>query len=619
MADKFNARLSVSDLDFDSIKANLKEYLSKQDEFKDINFEGSGINILMDLLAYNTHYQAFYTNMVANEMFLDSALKRNSIVSIAKHLGYTPSSVRAASATVDFYATGSQTFGDTISKGTMIQGTQGSSTMTFSTLDDASYTYDAEGNLAALNITIAEGKFENISYVVDSNVDQKFLIPSTADITTVSVRVQESIEDITGFSEKWQLSSDFNTIEKDDKAFHIQEVSLGEYEVYFGDGIVGKKPQNGNVVIVEYLSTTGSSANGFGRTDKEGSRIFQYSDTVVKVVTAAAGGGDPETNNSIKFYAPKAYQAQNRSVTPRDYEALLLRDYPDIESVVVWGGQENDPPEYGKVFIAVKPKSGLTIDLVKKQNISENILKKSNIVSVIPEIVDPDYTFIKIHTKFTYDSSMTVLAKNEMVSIVRQSVLDYVSVDLEKFDKDLYFSKLSKIIDLSSDAIVGNEISIKIEKRFVPRVGTEANYKIPFGNSIQHHRDGDQPIISSSVFVYKDDSNAIRLCYFEDDGYGNMRIYSFDNTMKKEILYANAGTVDYKEGLISLKDFRPLFIPNNTFIKVNTTPKNNNIFATQKQILTIDNSDPESIITEAKTILETSRGRPGISTNTDLV
>jgi hypothetical protein len=618
MSERFNAKLSVSDLDFDSIKSNLKEYLSKQDEFKDINFEGAGINILMDMLSYNTHYQAFYTNMVANEMFLDSALKRNSIVSIAKHLGYTPSSIRAATAIVDFYATGPQVVGDTIPKGTIIQGTQGNTSLLFSTLDDAAYTYDSEGNIAAINIVVAEGAFENISYVVDNSIDQKFLIPSSADITTVNVRIQESIEDSTGFADKWQLSSDFNTIEKEDKAFHIQEVSLGEYEIYFGDDIVGKKPKSGNVVIIDYLSTSGGEANGFGRTDKEGSRIFQYSDTVVKVISPAGGGGDPESNNSIKFYAPKSYQAQNRSVTTRDYEALLLRDYPDIDSVVVWGGQENDPPEYGKVFIAIKPKSGLTIDTLKKRDISENILKQSNVVSVIPEIVDPDYIFMKIHTKFTYDSAKTILAKNEMISIVNQSINDYVSGDLEKFDKDLYFSKLSKIIDTSSEAIIGNEISIQLEKRFAPRVGVEANYKIPFGNSIRHHRDGDAPIISSSIFVMKDDENAIRLSYLEDDGYGEMRIYSFDSLGNKEILYTgkdDVGVVDYKEGIISLKDFRPLFIPNNTYITIKTTPQNNNIFATQKQILTIDSTDPESTITEAKTTVETSRGRPGISTD----
>ena len=621
MVDRFNAKLSVSELDFDSIKSNLKDYLSKQEEFKDINFEGSGINILMDMLAYNTHYQAFYTNMVANEMFLDSAVKRDSIVSIAKHLGYTPSSIRAATATVDIFDN-DNTYSDgaIIPKASFVSGSQGNTTFMFSLLDDAFFTTDSDNNIVAQNVVIGQGKFEHMSYVVDNTISQKFLVPKSADISTIQVRVQQSVEDSTGFIEKWQLSSDFNTIGKTDKAYHIQEVELGEFEVYFGDGIVGMKPTSGNVVIIEYLNTNGASANGFGRTDKEGARTFQCEGTVVKVVSEASGGSDAETTNSIKFYAPKTYQAQNRSVTTRDYEALLLRDYPDIESVVVWGGQDNDPPEYGKVFIAVKPKSGLTIDLVKKQDISENILKKDNVVSVIPEIVDPDYIFVKIHTKFTYDSAKTTLGKNGVISLVKNSIHNYVSDDLEKFGKDLYFSKLSKRIDDSSISIIGNEISIKLEKRFTPTIGIESNYKIPFGNSLLHHIDGEEPIIITTPFIYKDKSNAIRICYLEDNGYGELRIFSIDKLKNKEILYSGSrevGIIDYNQGMLTLHNFRPLFIPNNNFIRIFAPPQNDNIFATQKQIITLDDNDPESTTIEARTLSETSRRRPGISTNTN--
>lgn len=621
MADKFNAKLSVSDLDFDSIKSSLKSYLSKQEQFKDINFEGSGINVIMDLLAYNTHYQGFYSNMIANEMFLDSALKRDSIVSIAKHLGYTPTSITAPTALVNVLVP-SGTVGSIIEKGTELKGTQGSSSYTFSLMDDASITYDAEGLTAAIDVKVGQGRFENIAYIVDNNIKQKFLLPKNADISTLTVRVQTSQEDNAGFATRWTLGSDLNTIKKTDKAYHVQEVSRGEYEVYFGDGIVGEKPISGNVVIVEYLNTSGSVANGFGSTDKAGSRVFSYSGGTVKVLSKASGGGDGETNNSIKYYAPRSFQAQDRAVTERDYEAILLRDYPDVESVTIWGGQDHDPPEYGKVFIALKPKSGLTIDLLKKEQISRDILSKSNVVSVIPELVDPEYLFLQIAIQLTYDPTVTILGKNEIITVVKSAVREYIKNDLEKFDKDLYFSKLSRKIDLASDSIIGNEISIKIQTRFKPDFFTKANYKIPFGNSIKHIKDGEEPIIHSTAFTYKGDDNAIFLGYLEDDGYGAMRIWKVDSLGNKEIVYTGedkVGTIDYMNGVVTLKDFRPLSSPGTNHIKLTTTPKNNNVFATQRQILTLDTSDIESIAVETKTLLETNRGRPGISTNiTDL-
>jgi len=620
MADQFNVKLSVSDLDFDSIKTSLKNYLSKQEQFKDINFEGSGINVIMDLLAYNTHYQGFYSNMIANEMFLDSALKRDSIVSIAKHLGYTPSSITASTTLVDILLPDG-VIGDTIIKGTEIKGTQGSSSYRFSVMDDALIEI-VDGVTGAFGIKLGQGVFENIAYIVDNNIKQKFLIPKEADISTLTVRVQTSQEDNTGFATKWNLGSDLNSIGKNDKAYHVQEVSRGEYEVYFGDGIVGEKPINGNVVIIQYLNTKGSESNGFGRTDKEGSRVFTYSGGTVRVLSEASGGSDSETNNSIKYYAPRSYQAQDRAVTERDYEAILLRDYPDVESVTIWGGQDHDPPEYGKVFIALKPKSGLTIDLLKKEEISRDILSKSNVVSVIPELVDPEYLFVQISVNLTYDPSVTILGKNEIVAIVKSSVNDYIKNDLEKFDKDLYFSKLSRKVDTASNSIIGNEISIKLQTRFNPDTFTKANYKIPFGNSIKHIKDGDEPIIYSTSFTYKDDDNVVFLGYLEDDGYGAMRIWKQDSLGNKVIVYTGedkVGTIDYANGVVQLKDFRPLSTPGSNHIRLTTTPKNNNIFATQRQILTLDSSDVDSITVNTKTLSETNRGRPGISTNiTDL-
>ena len=606
MADQFNAKLSVSDLDFDSIKTNLKAYLSTQDQFKDINFEGAGINILMDLLAYNTHYQGFYTNMVANEMFLDSAVRRDSVVSLAKHLGYTPRSRTAPTATVDIY-TPTAELTSSVERGTIVKGTQGDESYDFSVMSTVGYTLDSDGLTAAESVTIKQGKIETLSYIFDDRTSAKYVIPAVADTSTLTVRVQKSTEDTTGYTAAWTLVTDINVVGKTDKAYHIQEIDGGEFEVYFGDNIVGKKPDNGNVIILQYLNTKGPDANNVGSSDKEGARVFTLSDSTVKVTSAASGGADAESVKSIKFYAPKTYQAQDRSVTSKDYEAILMRDYADIESVYVWGGEDNDPPEYGKVFISVKPLSGLKIDDTKKEEIKKDILKTSNIVTVTPEIVDPDYLFLKVQSDVVFDRSKTVLDKNSVLQLVRDSIINYIDNDLEKFDKDLYFSKLTKLMDESSSSIVGNDTKITLERRFEPAIGVTANYTIDFGNPILHPHDGHIPVISSSAFSYKDDDDTVITAYLDDDGFGNVRLWKVGVNGEQILVYFgtnSVGTINYETGVINLNNFRPLSYLNNSHIKINVPLQNKNVFADRSRILTVDGVDPSAITLTIRDITE---------------
>jgi len=619
MADKFNAKLSVSDLDFDNIKNNLKDFLSKQEQFKDINFEGSGINIILDLLAYNTHYQGFYSNMIANEMFLDSAVRRDSIVSLAKHLGYTPTSITSPTATVNIITKNNEDLpDDDLLLGTIIKGTQGSSTYNFVVMETTEYKV-VDGITGARDVIIKEGKLETISYVFDdTNSGLKYKIPSTADTSTLTVRVQTSTTDSTGYSDSWTQSTNFNEVEKTSKAFHIQEIENGEFEIYFGDNIVGKKPDNGNVIHIQYLNTHGPDANDIGSSDKEGARVFNYSNHIVEVISPASGGSDAETNKSIKYYAPRMYQSQDRSVTSRDYEAILLKEYSDIESVYVWGGQDNDPPEYGKVFISIKPKSGLVLDETKKQDIKNSILKSKNVVSVIPEIVDPDFLFLKISGNVVYDASSTILDKNSILSLVKSSIIYYVDNDLEKFDKDLYFSKLTKLMDSSSDSVVGSDITIKIQRRFIPIIGKETNYTLDFGNSIYHPHDGHHPVITSSGFNYKDEDDKPFTGYFDDDGNGKIRIFKYDSNGEKKYIYHNnssIGTIDYGTGKIELEGFNPISLKNTTYLSVNAPPKNKNIFASRSQILTIDKTDNDSLSLSISKLSEKSN-TSGTSTST---
>lgn len=598
MANNFNAKLSVSDLDFDNIKSNLKDFLSKQEQFKDMNFEGSGINILMDLLAYNTHYQGFYTNMIANEMFLDSAVRRNSIVSLAKHLGYTPTSIVAPTATINISTKEGEEIPEDLMRGTTIKGTQGGSTYNFVVMETTEWEVGSDGITAAKNIEIKEGKLETLSYIFNNTSTLKYVLPKTADVSTLTVRVQTSVDDSSGYTDAWSLASNFNEIEKTSKAYHIQEIDNGEFEVFFGDNIVGKQPDNNNVIILQYINTQGTSANGIGSSDKEGARVFTYSNSTVEVISPASGGDNAESNKSIKYYAPKLYQSQDRSVTSRDYEALLLKEYSDIESVFVWGGQDNDPPEYGKVFISIKPKSGLVLDEIKKEDIRKNILKSKNIVSVTPELVDADFIFLIVSGDVVYDASKTVLDKNSILSLVKNTIINYIDNDLEKFDKDLYFSKLTNLMDDSSNSIVGNDINIQLQRRFTPILGITANYSLDFGNPLYHPHDGHIPIVTSSGFKYKDVNNNIFTGYFDDDGNGKIRIFKHNIFGKKEYVYhenTSIGTIDYNTGKIEIENFSPVSLKDKTHISVNVSTKNKNIFASRNQILTIDKNDNEAL------------------------
>ena len=602
MADPLNAKLSVTDIDFDSLKESLKSYLKAQDTFKDYNFEGSGLNILLDVLAYNSHYQAFYANMVANEMFLDTAIKRSSIVSLAKHLGYTPNSIRASKAKIKAVTTGTSSF--TIPKGSVVQGTVGNETFNFVTLDD--YASSITSGITGAEFDIYEGTLRSTTFVVDNSVaNQKFILPENADTTTLTVRVQTSTTDSTGYSTKWTLANDLNVVSDTDKVYHLQETDEGRFELYFGDNIVGQKPADGNQIITQYIVTSGEESNGVGRNESTNSPAFSLSGYNITTISAAAGGAEPESTKSIKFHAPKNYQTQDRSVTDKDFATLLLKDYPSLESVFVWGGQENDPPAYGKVFIAAKPKVGLVLDEPTKQNIKTTITANRSIVSIIPEIVDPDSIYIKLNLTVVFDKNKTILDRGGITDLVKSTVTQYIDSDLEKFDRDLYFSKLTTLIGNIGDSIIGTESNTKIEKRFSPALDVSANYEILFGNSLIHPHEGHMTTINSSGFSYKDDANVqYEDCFLEDDGYGNMQIVRYDRNNKRYVLYKKAGNVDYSSGKINLVGFRPLSVSTGEMIRIGATPESSNIFATRNQILTLDTTDQDALVVNVKSTLE---------------
>jgi hypothetical protein len=569
--------LTVTELDFDEIKTNLIAYLDAQDEFTDYDFEGSGLNILIDLLAYNTHYLAFYINMLANESFLDSAIIRSSVVSLAKHIGYTPRSYRAATAVVDITGAAGVT---ELTRGSRFSTTIGGTSYSF--FPDQTYTVSGG---AVSDVTLKEGEFLTYTFIVDTvNTEQRFIIPNAnIDTSTLTVEVQESLFDVSTRT-TYTLADDINTLTSTDTVYYLQETIEGDYEVTFGDGVLGKALTNGNVIILEYVATNGSLANGVSS--------FTFGGATVTVTSNAAGGAEPQGIESIKFTAPRNYQAQNRAVTARDYETVVKANYGNIESVSVYGGEENNPPDYGKVFIALKPKQNYVISQATKDAISEDILKSRNVVSVIPEFADPDFTYLVIDSVVRYDTNLSTVTREAMQVLVEDGIELFASSNLNKFNAEFRYSQLISNIDDTDTSITGNLTTVKLQKRFTPTVNVAQGVTLDFGNAIFHPHDGHGPATSSNSFQYEDTNGASVTAFLDDDGVavnnvGKMRVYKLVDAVKV-YLSNDIGSIDYVTGKVTLNNFKPL--TGTGEISVTVEIEKNDVVPKTNTILTVDSA-----------------------------
>lgn len=634
------ANTPIRELDFDQIKRSLKDYLRGQEQFKDYDFEGSTMNILLDLLAYNTHYQAFYANMVANEAFLDSAVVRNSVVSLAKHLDYRPRSKKAARILVNVElvpitsrrvepAGVSVTAGKeyVISGSTFTSRDALGKTVSFVSLDDYRFRV-VGGRFLATDVTLYEGTLKTASFIVNTKDSlQRFLIDdSNIDIDTLVVKVQRSVNDNEGFDEIWTRVNDINKLDGNSRVFFVQEAEAGKWEIYFGDGIVGQAVLNGNLIRMVYLATNGDRGNGIGATDSQNFKAFTSNNPehVVTVVTdedgdpqPSYGGSEPETVESIKFYAPRNYQAQNRAVTSDDYLAILAKEYSlRSESFLVWGGEENDPPQYGKVFISIKPRNSSKLSVTEKQAISRTILGERNLVTVTPEIVDPDVTYINPTIQVFYNPQATTATPDILVSGITQKVLEFGDKNLDQFGKNFRQSKFSAYIDSLDSAINSSTVSVVLEKRIEPKFGVALPYTVKFDNALFHPIDGYPPIIDSSAFYHKDlTSEAINkptvVAYLDDDGYGNVRIYK---KIGQERVYLNrkAGTVNYTTGLVEVKPFSPIGIPDGSVeIKIKVRPNKSDVLVRRNQVLVMNESEIDVVVSKERTVIDRSASDAG--------
>jgi hypothetical protein len=575
-----NKKISVSELDFDQIKSNLKTFLQGQSEFSDYDFEGSGMSVLLDVLAYNTHYHSLYTNLAVNEMFLDSARKRSSVVSLAKMLGYVPRSSRAPVATVNITVSspsGSPT-SLTLPANSAFSSVVDAVTYTFYNTQATTIVPNGSGAYIFQNVNLTQGTPLSYNYTVADG--SRFIIPnSDIDISTLSVRVQEDSGSSAYTS--YTFANNITEVGPTTRAFFLKEIDDELFEVYFGDGLVGYKPSVGNIVLFNYFVTDKTAANGARVFTFDGSGIGGGT-VSVNTVIAAQGGQDIEDIDSIRFNAPRSYSAQNRAVTAEDYKVILPQLFSNIDSVNVWGGEDNNPPVYGKAFIAIKPLSGETLSNATKELIKTTILKGKNVVSIIPEVVDAQYLYIVANTTIYYNPQQTNRTEELLKSLVRDTIVNYNQTDLNRFDGMFRFSKLSRLIDASEESILSNITTIVLKRSFTPTFNTRTSYVITIDNPIYTEGVPENAVISDAFTI----DGSSETFYFEDDGVGNIRLFYLVGAGTKRYTNNNLGTVNYITGRITLNDINITSATNNE-ITITIKPSSNDVVSVRSQLALI--------------------------------
>ena len=591
-------RLSVTEFDFDEVKDNLKVFMRNQSEFKDYDFEGSGLSALLDVLAYNTHYLGFNANMLANEMFLDSSQLRSSVVSHAKTLGYTTRSATAAKATVNVFLNTSNASA-TMPAGTVFTSSVGDTSYQFVTISDV--TAPLSGSTIAFNGTIIyEGSYVSSRYTADTqNVEQRFLINNDrADTTTLTVNVQNSASDT--ITSSYTLATDIAGLTSTSNVYFLQEVEDGKYEIYFGDGILGNAIEDGNIVIMNYVITNKGVANS-AAVFVSSAAIDTVNSVNVRTVSAAAGGSEPESIESIKYNAPLDYASQGRCVTADDYKTYVKQLFANTQAVSVWGGEAgsyngvtgvSEVAEYGKVFISVKSTTGLNLNEVQKSQLVTD-LAPFTVASITPVVVDPEVLNIILTINFKYDSNATSSSKEDLETIVSTTATNYNNDYLKIFNSVFRHSQFTSLVDASDTSILNNTTTVTLASRYTPSTSGSFSFTVPFGNKLFNphsgHNSSSGGIIASTGFYIQNNTNEM---FFDDDGAGNLRIYYLVTGVRTYYSSA-AGTVNYTSGLVSVNPVYITTVSNvdnsiSSAIRLTATPSSNDIVGQRNQIMEID-------------------------------
>ena len=588
-------KLNVSELDFTQIKENLIGFLQNQAEFVGYNFRGSSFDVLLDVLAYNTHYNAYYANMVANEMFLDSATLRNSVVAKAKHLGYLPRSAKGSKAVVDLTITPT---GDpaviTIPRFTQFQGDVDGINYIWCTANAHALNINANLIYTVSNVELTQGIPISYRYTAETaDVDQRYLLPNAnIDTDTLTVTVQTSKTESASFA--YDLANDITTVNSTSRHYFLDEVDEGLYEVQFGDGILGKEVSNGNIITLAGLVTDTTATNGC-KNFSTVADVGGYSNVKIVTVDAAGGGAASADIQEIKFNAPKSFDAQNRCVTVYDYISLVKRDYPAAQSVVAWGGEDSDPPIYGKVYVAIKPRQGNVLSSAAKARIEKSILSKRNVVGVTSVVVDPDYLYLGIDTTAKYDSALTSNSEASLKATITSTIKSFSAISLKDFDKAFRYSNLVRLIDQSEISIASNQTAVTLKRYLYPLIGHTAAYTLKFSNEIYHPSNTFWGSITSSKFTYRDNANTVwEDCRFQDEN-GYVQVYRKFG-LERILVANNVGTVTYSVGQINLTGFLPeaigtIITGNTEPMTVSIVPASSDIKPVREQILLMEDSD----------------------------
>ena len=622
-----NSSIVLTQLDFDSYKDSLKTFLKSQDRFKDYDFDGSNLSVLLDVLSYNTYQNAFYLNMISNEMFLDSAKLRDSVISHAKELNYLPRSFRSSSATIKLVITSSDTAKRSIviPKGTSFTSRVDDFTYNFSTTENyvitnrtpvgSNLVYESEA------IRIYEGNYLSDTYTVNYANPLVYKISNKrVDLESVLVTV---FEDNGTSVQTYKRATSLFGHDENAKVFFLQPGTDDTYEVVFGDGVVGRKPKNNSACIIEYRTCSGELPNGAFKFINT-ARIDNEPNVVIETITAASDGAVAEDLNSIKYNAPRAFTTQERAVTSEDYENLLKANFPEINAVVAYGGEDANPPQYGRIFLSIDLDEVDGLPKIKEAEYKKFLRSRSS-VAIEPLFVSPDYTYLYVKTNIKYNINLTGLNPEDIRTNVIDSILNHASINLNNFGRTLRYSRFIRDVDAAETSIISNETQVELVKYLTPVLSTTVtssagatsgslvslatsgvvssgqNVTIDFKNPLKNdvpgkgpeHLSGDIHVISSSTFTY----NGLPNCRLEDDGDGSVRIVNTSGKNHRTIL--KIGTVDYDTGIIRINNFN---ITNytGTSLKVYAKPRNLDITSSQNVILNILENDVDVTIEQIR-------------------
>ena len=584
-----NSSIVLSSLDFDTIKNTFKSYLKTQDRFKDYDFDGSNMSVLLDILSYNTYHNAFYLNMVGSEMFLDSAQLRDSVVSHAKELNYTPRSFKSAQANVNLTVVSNvmNKRSLVIPKGYTFTSRFGPRNFTFSVAENtiiSDYTQNTartQLTFTGTNIPIYEGYYVADNYTYSSTDPQRFIISNkNVDVSSITVTVMEDVGATTLVYNRAQSLFDLNS---SSQVFFVQGAENDSYEIVFGDGVNGRMPKNNSVISVEYRISNGELPNGCNVFTPD-STIDDETNITVTTNQNASGGAISETLESIKYNAPRHFNSQERAITTEDYETLLKINFPEVNAVTAYGGENLDPPQFGKVFVAVDLNE---VDSLPQVKIDQyyNFLKPRSPVSIDPVFVNPEYTYIEVMSTINYNVNVTRLSPEDIKTITKSAIIGYAQTNLNNFNRIFRYSKLVQAIDNSQASIISNETDIKIIKVITPETGTlltfDVNFRIPLG--ITYSADGSGHSISSTIFNYKGNKAVLK-----DDGISAIQVYSASTGQFIETV----GRIDYTTGLLQFSNFKiDSYV--GAGIKIYASPKYKDLSTINNVILNIIEEDVE--------------------------